>query len=54
MNKIYLSCTSDNIASYKIIEKLGVKLIEEIKHPIDYIFYYDNIPLRRIYELRIY
>ena len=31
MNKIYLTCDYDNAASYKTIEKLGAKLIEEVE-----------------------
>lgn len=54
MDKVYLSCNYDNIASYKTIEKLGAKLIEEFLPPLDYIYYYDNIPPQKIYELNIY
>ncbi len=54
MDKIYLSCDYDNIASYKTIEKLGAKLIEEIVPPEDYFFYYEGIEKQRIYELKIY
>ena len=53
MDKIYLSCDYDNAASYKTIERLGAKLIEEVEPPKDYIYYYDGIPKQRIYELRI-
>ena len=53
MDKVYLSCDYDNIASYKTIEKLGGKLIEEVQPPLDYIFYYEGIPSHRIYELNI-
>ncbi len=53
MDKIYLSCDCDNIASYKTIEKLGSKLIEEVKPPMDYIYYYEGIPSKKIYVLKI-
>ena len=53
MDKVYLSCDYDNIASYKTIEKLGGKLVEEVQPPLDYIFYYEEMPLHRIYELKI-
>ena len=53
MEKIYLSCDYDNVASYKTIEKLGAKLIEEVLPPKDYIFYYDEIKIQRIYEMDI-
>ena len=43
-NKIYLTCDFDNIASSKTIEKLGAKLLEEIKPPKDYVFYNENMP----------
>ena len=53
MDKIYLTCDYDNVASYKTIEKLGANLIEEVLPPKDYIFYYDGIKAHRIYELKI-
>lgn len=53
MDKIYFSCTYDNIASYKTIEKLGGKLIEEITPPKDYIYYFVDIKPHKIYELEI-
>ena len=53
MEKIYLTCDYDNVASYKTIEKLGAKLIEEVLPPKDYIFYWDGIKAQRIYELKI-
>ena len=33
MNKIYLTCDYDNVASYKTIEKLGANLLEEALPP---------------------
>ena len=53
MDKIYLSCDIDNIASYKTIEKLGGKLIEEVQPPLDYIFYYEGMPPHKIYEVNV-
>ena len=53
MEKIYLSCDYDNVASYKTIEKLGANLIEEVLPPRDYIYYWDGIKAQRIYELKI-
>lgn len=53
MDKIYLTCDYDNVASYKTIEKLGAALIEEVLPPKDYIFYHDGIKANRIYELKI-
>ena len=53
MDKIYLTCNYDNIASYKTIEKLGAKLIEEVLPPRDYIYYHEDIEAHRIYELKI-
>ena len=44
----------DNVASYKTIEKLGAKLIEEVCPPKDYIYYYGGMPKQRIYEVRSY
>lgn len=53
MDKIYLTCDYDNEASYKTIEKLGAKLIEEVRPPEDYIYYYEGIANHKIYELSI-
>ena len=53
INKIHLSCDYDNIASYKTIERLGGKLIEEVIPPKDYIFYYEGIKPYKIYEIKI-
>ena len=54
MDKLYLTCDYDNIASYKTIEKLGGRLIEEACPPKDYIYYYEEMPKQRIYEVRSY
>ena len=51
MNKLYLTCNYDNIASYKTIEKLGARFIEEIIPPKDYIYYRENMKPQKIYEL---
>ncbi len=53
MDKIYLTCDFDNIASSKTIEKLGAKYLEEVKPPKDYVFYYENMPKQKIYELKL-
>ena len=53
MEKLYLTCDYDNVASYKTIEKLGANLVEEVLPPKDYIFYYEGIEIHRIYELEI-
>lgn len=53
MENIYFACDFDNIASTKIIEKLGAELIEIIVPPNDYVFYYDGMPKQRIYKLKI-
>lgn len=53
MKKIYLSCSYDNIASYKTIEKLGGKLVEEITPPNDYIYYFEGMKPHRIYQINI-
>jgi predicted acetyltransferase len=51
MDYIYLTCDESNIASYKIIEKLGAEFIESIIPPKDYIFFHDCIEAHRIYRL---
>ena len=53
MDKIYFSCKYDNIPSYKTIEKLGGKLIEEVIPPKDYIYFFEGMGLHKIYELII-
>lgn len=53
MEKIILTCDYDNVASYKTIERLGATLIEEVLPPKDYIFYFDEIEVHRIYELKV-
>lgn len=53
MDKLYLTCDYDNAASYKTIEKLGAKLIEEVRPPEDYIYYHEGIKVHKIYELKI-
>lgn len=53
MNKLYLTCNYDNIASCKTIEKLGGKLIEEVLPPITYIYFHENIKPQKIYGLNI-
>ncbi len=50
---IYLTCNDDNVASYKIIEKLGAQLVEKLVPPKDYFGYYEGIPLKRIYRLEL-
>ena len=54
MDKLYLTCDYDNVASYKTVEKLGAKFIEEVCPPQDYIYYYEGMPKQRIYEVRSY
>lgn len=53
MDKLNLTCDYDNVASYKTIEKLGAKLIEEALPPQDYIFYHDGMKKHKIYELSV-
>ena len=53
MKKIFITCESDNVPSYKTIEKLGASLIEEVRPPKDWIYYYEGIEKFRIYELRL-
>lgn len=53
MNRLILTCDDTNIASFKIIEHLGGRLIEVIHPPKEYFGYYEGIELQRIYELKI-
>lgn len=52
MNYLILTCDESNIASYKSIESLSSKLLEVIKPPLDYIFYYDEMEKQRIYKFK--
>jgi len=51
MERVYLTCNCDNIASYKTIDHLGAILIEEVVPPESYIYYYKGISKHKIYEL---
>lgn len=53
MERIYLVCDEDNIASYKTMEKLGAELEELVVPPKDYFGWYERIPLQRIYKLEL-
>ncbi len=53
MDKVYLTCEHDNAASFKTIERLGARLIEEVLPPRDYIYYREDMKIHRIYELKI-
>lgn len=51
MKLINLTCNESNIASRKIIERLGSKLIEIIDAPKDYFGWYKGMEKQCIYEL---
>lgn len=53
MDKIYITCKESNLASQKIIARLGAQYIETVTPPPDYLFYYDGIPPFKIYCLKI-
>lgn len=53
MEKLYLTCKEGNVASYKIIEKLGAEMIEIVVPPEKYFGYYEGIPPQRIYKLKV-
>lgn len=53
MEKLCFTCDYDNVASYKTIEKLGATLVEVVHPPKDWIYYYEGVPLYRIYVLNI-
>lgn len=53
MGELILTCDESNIASYKIIEKLGAELIEIVKPPKDYFAYRENMEKQRIYKLQL-
>ncbi|MCM1131805.1 MAG: GNAT family N-acetyltransferase [Roseburia sp.] len=51
--ELLLSCAIDNLASSKIIKKLGGILLEAIQPPKDYFGYYAGMPKQLIYILKI-
>lgn len=51
VKSINLTCNESNIASRKIIERLGSKLIEIIDAPKDYFGWYKVMEKQCIYEL---
>lgn len=53
MKQINITCDFDNIASQKIIEKLGATLLEICVPPRDHIYYYEGMPAKRIYLLHL-
>lgn len=53
MERLYLTCDFDNVASSKTIEKLGATLVEEVRPPKDWIYYYEGVPTHRIYVLHL-
>ena len=53
MDRLYITCDYDNVASYKTIERLGAKLLEEVYPPEDYLYYYEGNPKKKIYELKV-
>ena len=53
MERIYLTCDEDNVASYKTIERLGGTLLETAIPPKDYIYYQDNGVKKRVYVIEL-
>lgn len=53
LKKLYITCDYDNIPSYKTIEKLGGKLVEEVVPPVEYLYYFDGIAKHKIYQLEL-
>ena len=43
MHYLYLCCNESNLVSAKIIELLGATLVEIVKPPKDYVFYYEDM-----------
>lgn len=53
MERIYLTCDENNIASHRTMEKLGAELVELVIPPEDYFGWYEGIPVQRIYKLEL-
>ena len=54
MYSINLTCNESNIASRKVIERLGCNLIQIIDVPKDYFGWLKGIEKQCVYELRLY
>ncbi len=53
MNRIYLTCSSSNMASKRIITMSGATLLEEVIPPKEYFAWYEGISLTSIFELKL-
>lgn len=51
MNSIYLTCSSSNMASKKIISMSGAVFLEEVVPPKEYFAWYEGIEKSSIFEL---
>ena len=51
--KLYITCSPENIASKKTIEKLPIVFIEEVNVPIDHFLYGQGEKIKDIYLLRL-
>jgi len=51
--KIYITCSPDNLASQRTIEKLEVKFIEEVDVPQDHFLYFQGEKVKRIYSIEL-
>lgn len=53
MTFLHVTCREENIASSKIIERLGGELLEIVKQPEDYLYYQANNSSYRIYRVSL-
>lgn len=53
MDKLYITCSPENIASKKTIEKLDVKLLEIVQVPTSHWLYRRNEKVKCIYEINL-
>ena len=53
MSRIYVTCTADNAASYRTIERLGGSLLEICEVPKEYFAWFEGIKPHRIYQVNL-
>lgn len=51
MSRLYLTCTEDNIPSYRTMKHLGARLLEICNMPREYFAWFEGIKRHRIYQL---
>ncbi|MBR3167848.1 MAG: GNAT family N-acetyltransferase [Erysipelotrichaceae bacterium] len=53
LSELIITCSPDNIASYKTLVKLGGKLIETVPVPVDHELYRNNERIKCIFKYKL-